>query len=77
MLYPFASAMPGLAALRPLAGKLVPAAGHDSRAQVPRYGPIAALAERLGPEPAEFPGGHVGAAEHPAEFADRLLTVLG
>ncbi|MGW0948692.1 alpha/beta fold hydrolase [Streptomyces sp. NPDC002623] len=76
VLRPFSSALPDLAALRPVAHKLVPAAGHDSRRQLPLYGPAERLAELLGRDLVEFPGGHLGAVESPKEFADRLLNVL-
>ncbi|MEU9269992.1 alpha/beta hydrolase [Streptomyces sp. NPDC048251] len=76
VLCPFSSAVPDLAALRSVAHKLVPAAGRDSRRQLPLYGPAARLAELLGSGLVEFPGGHLGAVESPKEFADRLLTVL-
>jgi pimeloyl-ACP methyl ester carboxylesterase len=76
MLVPFSSTVPDLAALRPVARKLVPAAGRDSRAQVPLYGPVARLAELLGSQVVEFPGGHLGAVESPKEFAKELLAVL-
>ncbi|MGW0869161.1 alpha/beta fold hydrolase [Streptomyces sp. NPDC002740] len=76
VLCPFSSAVPDLAALRPVAHKLVPAAGRDSRRQLPLYGPAVRLAQLLGSALVEFPGGHLGAVESPKEFADRLLTVL-
>ncbi|MEW2049138.1 alpha/beta fold hydrolase [Streptomyces sp. NPDC005476] len=76
VLCPFSSALPDLAALRPVARKLVPAAGRDSRGRLPLYGPAARLAELLGSGLVEFPGGHLGAVESPKEFADHLLTVL-
>ncbi|MEU8549719.1 alpha/beta hydrolase [Streptomyces roseoverticillatus] len=76
ILCPFTSWVPDLDALRPSAGKLVPAAGAESREQVPLYGPAARLAELLGSPLAEFPGGHLGVTERPAEFAERLLAEL-
>ncbi|WP_240796578.1 alpha/beta hydrolase [Streptomyces sp. RFCAC02] len=76
MLVPFSSTVPDAAALRAAAGKLVPAAGAESRGIEPLYGPAARLAELLGTPLAEFPGGHLGAVERPAEFAERLLAVL-
>ncbi|MET8163574.1 alpha/beta hydrolase [Streptomyces sp. NPDC005329] len=76
VLCPFSAAVPDLAALRPVAHKLVPAAGRDSRRQLPLYRPAARLAELLGRGLVEFPGGHLAAVESPKEFADRLLTVL-
>ncbi|UNO43618.1 alpha/beta hydrolase [Streptomyces sp. MST-110588] len=77
ILCPFSSSVPDLAALRPVAGKLVPAAGLASREQVPLYGPAARLAELLDRPLVEFPGGHLGATEQPAEFAGKLVAVLG
>ncbi|AEW99411.1 alpha/beta fold hydrolase [Streptantibioticus cattleyicolor] len=76
VLCPFAFSVPDLAGLRRAGDRLVPAAGRDSRGQLPLYGPVARLAELLGTEVAEFPGGHVGATERPREFAERLLAVL-
>lgn len=76
VLCPFSSAVPDVAALRRAAHRLVPAAGRESRGQLPLYGPVARLAELLGRELVEFPGGHVGCTEHPREFAERLLTAL-
>ncbi|MEO3786223.1 alpha/beta hydrolase [Actinocorallia sp. B10E7] len=77
MLCQFSSTVPDLPALRASAGKLVPAAGTESRGQEPLYGPAARLADLLGVPMAEFPGGHLGAVERPKEFAERLLTALG
>ncbi|SEP94868.1 Pimeloyl-ACP methyl ester carboxylesterase [Streptomyces sp. yr375] len=76
MLVPFSSTVPDLDALRAVSHKLVPAAGRDSRRQLPLYGPAARLAELLGRALVEFPGGHLAAVESPKEFAARLLTVL-
>ncbi|AVV43960.1 alpha/beta hydrolase [Streptomyces sp. ID05-04B] len=76
VLVPFSSTVPDLAALRPVADRLTPAAGQDSRGQAALYGPAVRLAELLGSEFAEFPGGHLGAVEDPEEFAGRLLAVL-
>lgn len=59
------------------AGKIVPAGGQDSREKgnMP-FLPVVTLARRLGRDIAEFPGGHVGYAEHPGDFATRLGRVL-
>lgn len=76
MLCPFTSSVPDLDALRKGADRLVMAVGADSRDQVPLSGPAARLAEALGTELAEFPGGHLGATEHPREFAARLVELL-
>jgi GNAT superfamily N-acetyltransferase len=39
--------------------------------------PVVTLAGRLGRDIAEFPGGHVGYAEHPGDFAAQLARLLG
>jgi acetyltransferase/esterase len=59
------------------AGKIVPAGGRDSREKgsMP-FLPVVTLARRLGRDIAEFPGGHVGYAEHPSDFAARLGRIL-
>ncbi|MFC0597649.1 alpha/beta fold hydrolase [Streptomyces palmae] len=77
MLCPFSGTAPDLPALRRAATALVLAAGRESRGQLPLYGPAERLAELLGSELVEFPGGHVGCTEHPEEFAELLLKVLG
>ncbi|MFB7663681.1 alpha/beta fold hydrolase [Kitasatospora sp. NPDC056138] len=77
MLCPFTATVPDVAALRRVADRLVPAVGRDSRGQEPLSGPAVRLAELLGTEVVEFPGGHVGCTEHPKEFAELLLAVLG
>ncbi|ARF58814.1 alpha/beta fold hydrolase [Streptomyces gilvosporeus] len=76
MLCPFSSTVPDLVALRRVADRLIPAAGRDSRGQVPLYGPVVRLAELLGREVLEFPGGHLGCTEHPKEFGKQLLAAL-
>ncbi|MEV4743693.1 alpha/beta hydrolase [Streptomyces sp. NPDC049555] len=76
ILCPFSSSEPDVAALRAAAGKLIPAAGRLSRGQTPLYGPAARLAELLDRPLTEFPGGHLGAVEHPQEFAEQLLGLL-
>ncbi|WP_035697057.1 alpha/beta fold hydrolase [Glycomyces tenuis] len=75
ILVPFATAEPELTALGATAARLVPAAGIDSRGQLP-YRTTAALAERLGLPLTEFPGGHLGPVERPAQFADALKALL-
>ena len=69
---------PDLGALAAVADKIVPAGGRDSRenGSMP-FLPVITLAGRLGREIAEFPGGHAGYGEHPADFAARLGQVLG
>jgi len=68
---------PNLVALAAVAKKLVPAGGRDSQenGNMP-FLPIASLGRRLGRDVVEFPGGHVGYAEHPQEFAAQLDSVL-
>ena len=63
---------------RPAGEKIVPAGGRDSREKgnMP-FLPVVTLAGRLGRDIAEFPGGHVGYAEHPDDFAARLGGLLG
>jgi pimeloyl-ACP methyl ester carboxylesterase len=65
-----------LDALRPVAGRLVPAAGAGSGDSFPAR-PVRVLADRLGLEVAEFPGGHVAYTTEPVPFAARLAAVLG
>ncbi|RKS97147.1 pimeloyl-ACP methyl ester carboxylesterase [Streptomyces sp. 3211.6] len=76
VLVPFTSATPDVPALRTAADRLVLAAGEDSRAIPALYGPAARLSALTGAPFTEFPGGHVGCAEHPAPFATRLLETL-
>ena len=52
------------------------AVGEDSEGQL-AYRTAVALAERLGKEPAVFPGDHGGFNSHPEAFARRLDEVLG
>jgi acetyltransferase/esterase len=68
---------PDLDALAAIADKIVPAGGKDSREKghMP-FLPVVTLAGRLGREVVEFPGGHVGYAEHPHDFATLLGRVL-
>ena len=69
---------PDFDALAAVAEKIVPACGRDSRVNgsMP-FLPVITLAGRLGRDIAEFPGGHLGYAEHPGDFATRLGQVLG
>jgi len=68
---------PDFDALAAVAEKIVPAGGRDSREKgnMP-FLPVVTLAGRLGRDIAEFPGGHVGYAQHPGEFATRLARLL-
>ncbi|MET9146297.1 alpha/beta fold hydrolase [Streptomyces sp. NPDC057197] len=66
----------GLPVPGPGAGaSLTLAAGETSRGLL-LHRTATALAERLGAGLAEFPGGHLGALEHPEDFADRLTAVF-
>lgn len=68
---------PDLGALAAVAEKIVPAGGRDSREQgTMPFLPVVTLAGRLGRDIAEFPGGHVGYAEHPGDFAAELGRLL-
>jgi hypothetical protein len=68
---------PDLDTLAAVAAKVVPAGGRDSRenGSMP-FQPVVALAGRLGLDIAEFPGGHIGYAQNPGEFATRLGRLL-
>ncbi|ANS68871.1 hydrolase [Streptomyces lincolnensis] len=73
VLVPFTAYAPDLSALAP--GRLTLAAGTDSRGGL-LHRTAEYLAERTGSPFVEFPGGHVGVAEHPADFAERLVKTL-
>jgi pimeloyl-ACP methyl ester carboxylesterase len=62
-------------ALRPVADRVVPMCGHDSRGQFP-YRANAAVAELIGRPVTETPGGHVGYITHPDTFAPALAEVF-
>ncbi|MFE3828261.1 alpha/beta fold hydrolase [Streptomyces sp. NPDC059092] len=72
---PFSHFIPDVAALAPMATRIAVAGGRESRTHVARR-PAVVLAERLGRELVEFPGGHSGYAKWPAEFARLLLDVF-
>ncbi|MDT0611083.1 alpha/beta fold hydrolase [Streptomyces lancefieldiae] len=72
---PFTRFVPDLAALGEVAHKVVWAGGHASREDLV-HRPTLLLAERFGREVELFPGGHVGYARYPADFAERLVEVL-
>ena len=55
--------------------RLVFGCGRESRGNPPAR-PARVLAEELGRPIVEFPGGHVGYAQAPAEFAEVLACVL-
>ncbi|WP_268871697.1 alpha/beta fold hydrolase [Actinoplanes utahensis] len=75
ILIPFTTSEPDLTALAASSARLVPAAGIDSRGQLP-YRAAAALATRLGLPLTELPGGHLGPVERPAQLAHALRALL-
>ncbi|WP_235883342.1 alpha/beta hydrolase [Saccharopolyspora elongata] len=75
VLIPFTTAEVDLSALGGVGPRLVPVAGIDSRGQLP-YRAAAALAAGLGLPLNEFPGGHLGPIERPAQFAGALRALL-
>jgi clorobiocin/coumermycin A biosynthesis protein CloN7/CouN7 len=75
MLRSIAPATPDLAALRTTPTRIVVAAGETSKGQLANRTAVA-LAERLGVEPALFPGDHGGFAGEPEAFATRLREIL-
>ncbi|MFI7064130.1 alpha/beta hydrolase [Kribbella sp. NPDC050124] len=74
-LLPFTRYEPDLDALKQVAHKIVPAAGHDSAEYLPGR-PIQVLADHLGWPVVTFPGPHTGYATHPAPFATLLSRLL-
>jgi acetyltransferase/esterase len=68
-------AVPDLDVLAAAGERLVLGRGRESRTAPPAR-PIEVLAERFGRAIVEFPGGHVGYAQAPAEFAEVLAGVL-
>ncbi|CAL9589980.1 putative hydrolase [Streptomyces sp. enrichment culture] len=72
---PFTRFVPDLDALEEVAGKVVWAGGHASREDLV-HRPTPVLAGRFGRDVELFPGGHVGYARYPADFAERLVEVL-
>jgi acetyltransferase/esterase len=64
-----------VAALKAAMPRLVLAGGRDSQEYFP-YGPNTVLASLIDSKVVDFPGGHVGYATHPSEFALRLAEVL-
>ncbi len=67
--------VPDIAALLRSSTRVVPAVGEASKGQPP-YQAAFAVAERLGTEPAVFPGDHGGFGAQPEAFAARLHEVL-
>lgn len=62
-------------ALRAVAERITPVCGRASRGQFP-YRAAVALAERLGRDAVELPGGHVGYATDAADFTTELADPL-
>lgn len=62
-------------ALRTVAERIVPVCGRASRGQFP-YRAATALGERIGRDPVEMPGGHVGYITDAAEFVPDLAGLL-
>jgi acetyltransferase/esterase len=71
----YTSVAPDLTALKAAGDRLVLAGGRDSRELLPSR-PNVVLAEQLGTEVTEFPGGHAGYVTDPEAFAARLTEVL-
>jgi pimeloyl-ACP methyl ester carboxylesterase len=72
VLRPFTSHTPDLTAL---SSHLTLAAGADSRGQL-LHRTAEFIAEQTKSDFVEFPGGHIGAVEHPVTFAERLAETL-
>ncbi|MFE6888812.1 alpha/beta fold hydrolase [Streptomyces sp. NPDC057694] len=71
----FAAYVPDLDALAAVRHRLTLAAGEATRPHLPCR-PAALMADRLGLEPASFPGAHNGWSTHPAGTADLLRALL-
>jgi pimeloyl-ACP methyl ester carboxylesterase len=65
-----------LTVLRAHTEQIVLAGGHDSNAQM-TYQPNRVLAQQLGSDVVDFPGGHLGFLPYPAAFAVALKNALG
>jgi pimeloyl-ACP methyl ester carboxylesterase len=65
-----------LATLAGNAERIVLVGGRDSQDQM-MYQPNKVLAQKLGLNLIDFPGGHLGFMSHPAEFAKELMNALG
>jgi pimeloyl-ACP methyl ester carboxylesterase len=72
---PIGMYVPDVSALRAGPTRIVVGVGETSNGTLP-YRTAVALAERLGTEPATFPGGHGGYTDNPAGFAEKLDQVL-
>lgn len=75
VMLPSSRCVPDVTALAAVADRIVLAGGRESRTH-DVHRPVHVLARRLGREPVEFPGGHVGYAKHPAAFAAQLADIL-
>ncbi|WP_414170018.1 alpha/beta fold hydrolase [Streptoverticillium reticulum] len=75
VMLPSSRCAPDVTALAAVADRIVLAGGRESRTH-DVHRPVAVLARRLGRKLAEFPGGHVGYAKHPAAFAAQLANIL-
>ena len=64
-----------LAALAAHAERIVLAGGRDSQDQLP-YQPNRVLAQKLGRDIVNLPGGHLGFVSSPTEFAKELIDAL-
>ncbi|MGW5662764.1 alpha/beta fold hydrolase [Streptomyces sp. NPDC003758] len=71
----FTAYAPDTTALKSASARLTLAAGVDSRGGL-LHRTARSAAELTGAAFTEFPGGHVGVAEHPEEFAERLADTL-
>jgi len=67
---------PDLAALQRSSTRIVAGVSDESTPEQMVYQTAHALAERLGGQPSQFPGGHGGFGSHPDGFAARLREVL-
>jgi pimeloyl-ACP methyl ester carboxylesterase len=67
---------PDVEALQKSPTRIVVGVGDESTPEQMTYRTSHALAERLGGQPAQFPGGHGGFGSHPDGFAARLREVL-
>jgi len=65
-----------IAGLKKTSTRIVPAGGQTSR-EFWAHRSAEALADKLGTEFVEFPGGHNGHILHPRAFAEKLREVLG
>lgn len=71
----FTAYAPDMDALKTASARLTLAAGVDSRGGL-LHRTATSAADQTGAAFTEFPGGHIGAAQHPEEFAGRLADTL-